>query len=508
MQRTEAVTTGSPAQPQHRRRVLLRLAGELGTKSTRTRRRFLAILLANTRRALREAGVPARVEHGWSRIWVDTPDPARARRALSSVFGVQAAVEVLEVPFQDLDGLVGALVPLYRERVRGRTFGVQARRLGAASVSPHDLAVALGSALLGDSAGVDLDHPEVAVPVLVGDGFAYARGAETEGPAGLPLGSGGRALALLSGGFDSPVAAWHVMRRGVELDLLHFDLGGCGEVDAALLVARELMRRWAPGTRVTVHIVDLAPLVEVLRARCPGKLRQVLLKRAMYRAAGQLARELQVEAIVTGEAIAQVSTQTLRSLAVCEAAAGLPVLRPLVGMDKTDIIARAGAIGTRESSERVQELCSIADGKVVTWPVPGSVEAAEAEMGGTGDGDWTAARLAGRRTLDLRSWEPPAKLPTETPHGDVELAAIPEGALVVDVREPYEGPPVGDVQLPYSGALERLDLLDSDHAYVLVCPAGQRSRRLAGELRQRGITAWSLRGGLKRLPADYRAGAG
>jgi tRNA uracil 4-sulfurtransferase len=501
MQRTAQAPDGPTAPARYRRRVLLRLAGELGTKSTRTRRRFLAILLANARRALHAAGVPARVEHGWSRIWVDTPDPSAARQALASVFGIQAAVEVLEVPFGDLDGLVAALTPLYRDAVRGRTFGVQPRRLGTASVAPHDVAVALGAALLDGSAGVDLDNPQVEVPVLVGNGFAYTRCAQTGGPGGLPLGSGGRALGLLSGGFDSPVAAWHVMRRGVELDLLHFDLGGCGEVDAALLVARELMRRWAPGNRVTVHVVDLAPLVAALRERCPGKLRQLLLKRAMYRAAGQLARELEVEAVVTGEAIAQVSTQTLRSLAVCEAAAGVPVLRPLVGMDKTDIIARATEIGTREASERVQELCSIADGKVVTWPAPGTVEAAESEMAGAGDAGWIAARLAERQTLDLRTWEPPALLTSEAPDGDVEVAEIPAGAVVVDVREPYEGPPVGDLQLPYTGALERLDLLEPGRQYVLVCPAGQRSRRLAGELRQRGFAAWSLRGGMRRLPS-------
>ena len=121
-------------------------------------------------------------------------------------------------------------------------------------------------------------------------------------------------------------------------------------------------------------------------------------------------------------------------------------------------------------------------------------------MAGVGDAAWIAARLTERQTFDLRTWEPPAVLPSESPAGGVELEAVPEGALVVDVREPYEGPPVGDLQLPYSGALERLDLLEPGREYVLVCPAGQRSRRLAGELRQRGIAAWSLRGGLRRLP--------
>jgi tRNA uracil 4-sulfurtransferase len=483
------------APPAGRRRVLVRLAGELGTKSPRTRRRFLNTLLANARRALHAAGLRATVSQEWSRLWVDGPDPAAARRAVAHLFGVHSAVEVLEVSFESLPSLVDALEPVFRERVRGHTFGVRARRAGSSPVKAQDLAVALGAALLPVSAGVNLDDPQVEVRVLVGENRAYACGEESIGPGGLPLGSGGRALTLLSGGFDSPVAAWYVMRRGVELDQVHFDLGGCGQVEAAVEVAREFTRSWAPGVAVQLHVVDLAPLLVALEERCDRRLRQVLLKRAMYRAAGLLARELGSEALVTGEALAQVSTQTLRSLAVCEAAAGLPVLRPLIGMDKTEIIARAREIGTYEASERVQEHCSIAGGKVITWPRSDAVQAAEALVAEEATEAWTAAQVAGRRVIDLSTWVPePAR--EEAP----EVDAIPPTAHVVDVREPFEGEPVGELQLPYSIALERLDLLQPDREYVLVCTAGQRSAALAGELRRRGFTASSLRGGLRRLP--------
>jgi tRNA uracil 4-sulfurtransferase len=471
--------------------LLLRLSGELGTKSTRTRRRFLHQLLDNVRRALAQAGVAGHAHHTWSRLWVETADLDGAERALRGVFGVRGLSRGVWFPFDSPEDLTARLAGLVRERVRGHTFAVRTRRLVGASLTAHDLDISLGAALLADSSGVNLDHPEVTVQVLAGADHAFCSTEATDGPAGLPLGTGGRALAMLSGGFDSPVAAWHVLRRGVELDLVHFDLGPGGST-AALVVARTLIERWAPGFEVTVHVVDLQDLVLGLRQRVPAKMRQILLKRVMYRGAGTLARHLGTDALVTGEALAQVSTQTLRSLAVCEqAAGGIPVLRPLIGLDKPDIIELARRIGTHDTSAQVQELCGIADGeKVVTWPSVERAEAAEAELSGLGDQAWVERRLESRQVVDLLRWAAPV------PEADLELDRVPAGAIVVDVREPFEGEPLGDLQLPGSVVLELLDRLDPVRAYVLVCPRGQRSRALAGELRRRGYQAWSLRGGL------------
>jgi tRNA uracil 4-sulfurtransferase len=477
--------------------LLLRLSGELGTKSTRTRRRFLQQLLDNVRRALAQAGVAGHAHHTWSRLWVETADLDRAERALRDVFGIRGLSRGVQIRFDTAEDLTDRLASLVRDRVRGHTFAVRTRRMVGASLTAHDLDISLGAALLADSAGVNLDRPEVTVQVLAGPGHAFCSVDATDGAAGLPLGTGGRALAMLSGGFDSPVAAWHVLRRGVELDLVHFDLGP-GSSTAALLVARTLMERWAPGFEVTVHVVDFQDLVLGLRQRAPAKVRQLLLKRAMYRGAGTLARRLGTDALVTGEALAQVSTQTLRSLAVCEQAAGeMPVLRPLIGLDKPDIIALARRIGTHDASAHVQELCGIADGeKVVTWPTVARAEAAEDGLVGLGDQAWVERRLDARLVVDLAAWVAPA------PSADleVELDRVPEGALVVDVREPFEGEPMGDLQLPGSVALELLARLDPGREYVLVCPQGRRSRALAGELRNRGYRAWSLRGGLATHP--------
>jgi thiamine biosynthesis protein ThiI len=209
------------------RRLLVRLGGEVCTKSPRTRRRFLGVLTRNARSALRRAGVPAEVRQEWTRLVVSTPQPAAARDTLSRAFGVHSVHDTLPVPFSSLTGLVEALVPLYAGRVAGRSFAVRARRRERVPFTSHDLAVELGAALRPLATRVDLDDPEVEVVVEIHAGHADAVLASTAGVGGLPLGTGGRAVALFSGGFDSPVAAWRVMRRGTQLDLLTCDLGFC-----------------------------------------------------------------------------------------------------------------------------------------------------------------------------------------------------------------------------------------------------------------------------------------
>lgn len=466
----------------------MRLSGEIGTKSRRTRRRFLRALAQNVSHALVAAGIVGRVQSQTSRLLVDADHSLAARQAVARVFGVHAVDEVWEMGFTSLSDLVDALVPIFREKVTGRSFAVRARRRGVHPFTSPEVAAALGAALRPFALRVDLDAPEVEVVVEVDGLRAYAVVDSVPGPGGLPLGTGGRALVLFSGGFDSPVAAWSVMRRGVEVELLHFDLGGCGQVDQAMAVAKELLA-WASGHEPRVHVVDFGPVVAALCHHVESRLRQVLLRRAMYRAATILAREIGAEALVTGESLGQVSTQTLRNLAVCEEAAGLPVLRPLVGMNKDEIIQRARAIGTHDASARVQEHCAISPGPVVTWAAREDVLQAEQGLAEGTDEGWLQTAVARRRVVDLRTTEALSR-------PDFVVDRVPDGAVVVDVREPEEGGAVGDVRVPFSRALEQLERLDPAQTYVLVCTSGIRSGILAHELRRRGYRAFSLAGGV------------
>jgi tRNA uracil 4-sulfurtransferase len=469
--------------------LMLKIAGEIGTKSARTRRRFLRALSGNVRAALRRHGVRGRIEPRWSRVFVRTDEPDRARAAVGGVFGLHSVADVRVLRFRALDDLVASAAEAFRDRVAGRTFAVRAHRAGEHPFRSPDVARELGSALLGDSAGVDLTSPEVEVGLEIGQGEAYAILRSLPGAGGLPIGTGGRVVALFSGGFDSPVAAWMTMRRGAALDLLVYDLGECGEVDGALAVARELVDRWAPGIEPRAHVVGFAAVVAALRARVEPRLRQVLLKRAMYRAGTLVAEELGADALVTGEALGQVSTQTLRNLAVSEEAAGVPVLRPLIGMDKEEIIRRARAIGTHDASERVLEHCAIATGRVETAASLREVLSSEGHV----DEAFVRAAVERRQDIDLLEWAP-------GPPPEHVLEEIPEGAVVVDVREEDEGPAVGDLRLPYSRAGEWAPGLDPGRTYLFVCSHGLRSESVAHELRRRGLRTFSLAGGIGRLP--------
>src|ERR671919_260155 len=390
------------------RLLVLKIAGEIGTKSARTRRRFLRTLTGNIRAALRRAGIRAETEPRWSRVLVRTDSPDAATDVLGRVFGLHSVSDAAVIRFGSLDELVAV---------------------------------------------------------------------------------GGRAVALFSGGFDSPVAAWMAMRRGMALDLATCDLGGCGQIDAALEVARELATRWAPGVEPRAHVIDLAPAVAALRARVEPGIRQVVLKRAMYRAGTILAERLRADALVTGEALGQVSTQTVRNLAVAEDAAGVPVLRPLIGMDKEEILARARDIGTHDASVRVQEHCNIATGRVETAARLRHVTGAEGRL----DDSFVEEAARAAVEIDLTTWQPGA------PPGHV-LDAPPEGAVVVDVREVEEGPMAGDFRLPFSRVSEWSDGLEPGRTYVFVCTHGHRSELVAHELRRRGVDAYSLAGGIGSLP--------
>lgn len=470
---------------------MLKTAGEIGVKSPRTRKRFVRVLRGNVLRALERAGTTGELTHGSGRLLLRTPDRERAREVLGRVFGLHSVSEVEVLRYRDLEDLVARAAALFRDRVAGRTFAVRARRTGEQRFRSGDVNRELGTALLPVSAGVDLDHPEVEVPIEVVGDRALAVLGSRPGPGGLPVGTEGRAVALFSGGFDSPVAAWMAMSRGMVLDLVVCDLGGCAQTDAALTVARELALRWAPGVEPRAHVVDLLPVVAVLTQRVEPRLRQVLLKRAMYRAGSLVAEAVGAEALVTGESLGQASTQTLQNLAVAEGAAALPVLRPLIGMGKEEIMERARAIGTHDVSERVKEYCSIATGPVETAARVSQVLRAEREV----EASLLLRAVEGRRVVDLVEWRP-------GPLPEYVVEEVPEGAVVVDVREPDEGPDAGDLRLPFSRLEEWMPGLDRDRTYLFVCSVGSRSELVAQTLFERGYRAYCLAGGAHRLPSQ------
>ncbi|MGH7577307.1 MAG: tRNA uracil 4-sulfurtransferase ThiI [Longimicrobiales bacterium] len=472
-----------------RRLILLRLGAELTIKSRRTRAQFVHRLLRNVRDALRSAGVAGRVESTWGRIVVHAPPEATP--VLSRVFGISSLSPVERVVPAELEAIVGAGEELFRGPVSGRRFAVRAKRAGTHDYSSQDIAVRLGAALLPHAARVDLDEPEVTAHVEVRDADAYLFSSRLAAVGGLPIGVEGRAVALVSGGFDSAVAAWLMLKRGIELDYVFCNLGGDAYERAVVQVAKVLADEWSYGTRPRLHVVDFSEPLRALRENVRPSYWQVVLKRLMYRAASRIGVPAGAQAIVTGEAVGQVSSQTLTNLRAIGPAAELPLFRPLLGFDKEEIIERARRIGTAALSEQVKEYCAIAPGKPVTAAAVERVAEEDARI----DPGVLDRSIAAMKTLDLRAL---AAADLVAPY--LFTTEVPDGAAVFDCR-----PEVQYRAWHLKGAERRDDWellrdfrqLDRDRTYILYCAQGIHTAYLAERMQRAGFEAYSFRGGLR-----------
>ncbi len=483
---------------------LLRFSGELSIKARGTRTHFRRRLIYNLRDAVASEGLAPRIEFSHERIFVLLPahgpgfaDPEGLREhALARVFGFQSVSLVERHAVWETEDVVRTGLALFRERVRGRRFAVRARRVGerlGVRAERGDVERQLGAALLPVSAGVDLQSPEATAYIelaATGTSFFSER---TPGPGGLPLGVEGRAVALVSGGFDSAVAVWQMQRRGVSLDHVFCNLGGASHLRGVVRVAKVLADRWSYGTRPQLHVVDFEPVAQALRTHTEKRYWQVLLKRMMLRAAEQVALARRALAIVTGDAVGQVSSQTLHNLAVVSRATQLPILRPLVGMNKDEIIAQATSIGTAELSKVVGEYCAMVPRRPATRALREAVEAEEARL----PAGLLDAQVASRGILDLRGLDLEA---LEQPGLAVER--LPAGAVLLDLRpiEQYRAQHHPDaLHLEFSEALRAYPSLDRGRTYVLCCEFGLLSAHLAEHMRREGFAAWHFTGGQRAL---------
>ncbi len=480
-------------------RILLRPSGELAIKSKNTRRRFQRRLVANLKDALGTAGVSSRVHDDWGRLFVEASSRA-ALDVVPRVFGIASLSEIEATTEARLESIVEVGERLYADRVRGGSFAVRARRAGRHSFSSRDVNYELGKAL-NRYAEVDLDAPDVTVGVEVRDGTAYFFSRQIPAGGGLPGGVEGSALALISGGYDSAVAAWMMLKRGVALDFAFCNLAGGAYERAVLSVAKLLADEWCYGMQPRIHVVDFEAPILQLKDRVRESFWQVILKRLMYRAGDRIAQEAGALAVVTGEAVGQVSSQTLANLAAIDPSSATPVLRPLVGFDKGEIIERSRAIGTYPLSEKVREYCALTERRPITDATPEEAAAEEARL----DLSVIDAAVAERRVLDLRSLDASELV---TPY--LYTSEIPPDAIVIDARSPAQYEP-----WHYPGALNRefwelyrdFESLERESAYVLYCELGLKTAQLAEKMQKAGFEAYSFKGGVKAL-REYWAAEG
>ncbi len=327
-------------------------------------------ILANNLRAALRAFPEVRVWRIRGRALVRSAAPAEDLvEAASRVFGVSSLSPAVaaERNLDDLHAAARKLVAaaLAREHA-GRAqvpFRVAVRRADKSfPIASMEVERELGTRLLADfpPLRVDLEHPELVAGVEIRPEGTWVFAGRIPGPGGLPVSSLGRSLCLLSGGIDSPVAAWLAMKRGLRVEFLSFwsfPFVGTRYRDKVLRLVEHLTR-WQPVS--VLHVVPFTAIQEAIRDRGPSRYRTVLYRRSMNRIANALAWRRRCSALVTGESLGQVASQTVENLAVIEDAAELPVLRPLVALDKHEITALARRIGTYAISvEPVPDCCSL-----------------------------------------------------------------------------------------------------------------------------------------------------
>ncbi len=345
-------------------------SSEIYIKSRRTRQRFMPILQANLESALATNAPDAVVRpHGNHEFNIDAPDLTAAAETAATVFGFDRIDRIHSIAAPSLEDLAANVRELTAAAVTGKKFAARVRRNGNHEWRSRDAEIAIGDALYDLSAGVDLTNPEVTVRVRVEGSKAVVVSESWPGPGGLPIGTQSPCLVMLSGGIDSPVAAWMMMRRGCAVDMLHFQLE-CNQADHALAVGHQLTERWGHGADVNLHVIDFEPIKKELNAAVHPRLRQVLLKQLMTEAAHCVARRLDLPLIVNGDSLGQVSSQTAANLIEIDKYAQAPLLRPLLALTKQEIVDRARVIGTYELSTRAREVCDLSEGRPVETAAP------------------------------------------------------------------------------------------------------------------------------------------
>ncbi len=342
--------------------IILLKNGEIALKGL-NRSVFEDRLINNARRRLEPLGRFS-FRKAQSTIYVepktDGVDLDEAADRLQKVYGIAALTRacVVEKDFEDIKAKAAEY--LREELEDAKTFKVEAKRSDKSfPMNSPEICRELGAHLLEHfpHLAVDVHNPDVTVVVEVRDFAAYVHGSQLPGAGGIPVGSGGRALLLLSGGIDSPVAGAMMAKRGLEVFAIHFASPPYTSERAKQKVITLAEKMTAYCGRINLFVVPFTEIQEAIKDQCPEDLFTIIMRRYMMRIACRVARDSSCEALITGESVGQVASQTIQAMNCTDAVCDMPVLRPVVGMDKDEIVIIANKIDTFETSILPYEDC-------------------------------------------------------------------------------------------------------------------------------------------------------
>lgn len=335
--------------------------GEIGLKSQKVRSRFEKKLVKNIK-----ATIDCDVDRNQGRIYIFPKEFDEALEKLNRVFGIVSYSPAVSTysNFEDVDKTLGEYTQeLIKTNVitENTRFAIRCRRVGTHDFSSQEMAAFAGGVVRKQiKAPVDLTNPELTIYLEVRDDDTFIYHEKIDGPGGLPLGTQGKVVVLLSSGIDSPVAAYLMMKRGCEVIALHFDGGQFGgpKITEKFYKIVDQLQNYAKGVPITTHVVKYGDYLQDAKDHAPEKMTCVLCKSGMYKIAEKLAKHYGALAIVDGSSVGQVASQTLNNILATRYGVEMPILSPLIGMDKSEITKIAEEIGTFEISKIDDGGCS------------------------------------------------------------------------------------------------------------------------------------------------------
>ncbi|EKL3978234.1 tRNA 4-thiouridine(8) synthase ThiI [Morganella morganii] len=472
---------------------IIKLFPEITIKSQSVRLRFIKILTSNIRNVLKDLAEDVAVVRHWDYLEVRVKKEELGEGVadrLTRIPGIHHILQVEERAFTDLHNIYEQTFEMYAASLENKTFCVRAKRRGKHPFSSIELERYVGGGLNQHipSAKVKLTHPDVTVNLEVEDDKLILVVRRLEGIGGFPIGTQEDVLSLISGGFDSGVSSYMLMRRGCRVHYCFFNLGGAAHEIGVKQVAHYLWNRFGSSHKVRFVAVNFEPVVaEILEKVDDGQM-GVVLKRMMVRAASRVAERYGVQAIVTGEALGQVSSQTLTNLRMIDNATDTLVLRPLISHDKETIINLARQIGTEDFARTMPEFCGVISKNPTVKAVKEKIEAEEEKF----DFAILDDVVLNAQNMDIRVIAQQSEQQVTEVEMVSELSATD---VVLDIRSPdeQEAHPLKiqgtEVRtLPFYKLSTQFGDLPAETTYLLYCDRGVMSRLQALYLAEQGYT--------------------
>lgn len=346
--------------------IILVKIGEIVLKGL-NRRQFEGKLMKNIKKTLKPLGSFS-IKNVQSTISIvpedDSIDLDEACERVSRVFGIVTYSRAAQCPEKTLESIIETATEYLSGQLKeAKTFKVESRRSDKRfPYKSPEISRETGAAILRkyNHLKVDVHNPDLVVTVEVRDYNAYVRGKALKGAGGIPVGTGGKAVILISGGIDSPVAAYMMAKRGVRLVAVHFASPPYTSERAEQKVVKLLKKVSLYSGDMEMYTVPFTEIQETIRKKCPEDYFTLIMRRLMMKIAERIARKEDCKALITGESLGQVASQTISALGCTDEAANLPVFRPLIGMDKQEIVDISYKIDTYETSiEPYEDCCTV-----------------------------------------------------------------------------------------------------------------------------------------------------